>query len=80
MTKLKVLWLPAWFPCDRDPQLGNFTFQQAEAICEKVDLTILTYQKKYTGSDSISLNWIDYSSKYKLFRFLAMSRWFLYIF
>jgi len=45
-TKLKVLFLPSWYPNETSPQNGDFIQRHAQAVSELCDVTVLFLKRR----------------------------------
>lgn len=53
MKKLKILFLPSWYPTLENPFIGHFFKEQAEALSEDFDVKILFVSFKLTAKKKI---------------------------
>ena len=47
-NRLKLLWLPGWFPSIQDPLAGDFVERHAKAVSEFADVTIMFVAKDFS--------------------------------
>lgn len=47
-NRLKLLWLPGWFPSIQDPLAGDFVERHAKAVSQFADVTILFVAKDFS--------------------------------